>query len=85
MMDIDTGEALPRERACPVCLIAFIDLHSGMSASAAQASTFAAVAHIFECSRIEQKISSVSNQANAQRIRVPVPSTARAQRPGIDQ
>ena len=78
--DGDPGSVPPRKRTGAVCLIASIHLHRVMSTGPAQASALAAVAHIFECSRIDQKISPVCEpgkcsrhpRAHALRSRTPV-------------
>ena len=66
-------------------LIPSIDLHGVVSAGATPTGALAARAQIFECSRIDQKTSPLSNQTNAQSIGVTMSSGRRSQRAGIDQ
>ena len=75
LFDVDPWGILPGERTALIGLIASIDLHGVMGTRAPQASPLIAVAHIFEGSRIDQKISPVSNQPNAQCIGVSMPSS----------
>src|SRR2546425_9144541 len=84
-LDLDPRGVLPGKGTASLCLVASIDLHSVVSTGTTQASTLAAVAHIFECSRINQKMPPISNQTDAQRIRMPVTSIPPPQGPSIDK
>src|ERR1700733_4997365 len=64
LFDLDPRRVFPGERPCAVRLIASIDLHRVVRTRAAQASAFAAVADIFECSGIAQETSPFANQSN---------------------
>src|SRR5260370_25886948 len=76
---VDPGAqaVLPREWPGGLRLVLPVHQHRVVSACSAQASAFAAVADIFECSRIDQQVPSIPNQADAQRIRVPSPPIPR--------
>src|ERR1700730_12577688 len=85
LLDGYLRKLVPGKRTRGLGLIQSIDLHGVVSGGATPTGALAARAQIFECSRIDQKISPVSNQTNAQSIGVTMSSSRRSQGAGINE